>query len=128
MGVLKKQHISVLIDGNAPSKDHGIYQARTTQEMAYYTRLIKNAIGYNADRGDTLEVVNMPFSVGRSSPFITLPNLVLMCFIVGLICLVSCLVLFLLYKEKSVSMKGYLPKLTYLQLIQNTIEKNIHLP
>ena len=128
MGVLKKQHISVLIDGNAPSKDHGIYQARTTQEMAYYTRLIKNAIGYNADRGDTLEVVNMPFSVGRSSPFITLPNLVLICFIVGLICLVSCLVLFLLYKEKSVSMKGYLPKLTYLQLIQNTIEKNIHLP
>ena len=58
---IQKQHISVIIDGNTRKGDKGIYQPRTAQEMATYTRLIQSAVGFDMLRGDTLEIQNMPF-------------------------------------------------------------------
>jgi len=63
---IKKQYISVIVDGNVRKGDKGIYQPRTPQEMATYRRLIQGVTGYNSARGDTLEVQNMPFESHRS--------------------------------------------------------------
>lgn len=59
--LINQMHISVVIDGNTRKGDKGIYQARPPKEMEAYKRLIKSAVGFNPQRGDTLEVQNMPF-------------------------------------------------------------------
>ena len=63
---IKKQYISVIVDGNIRKGDKGIYQPRTAQEMNTYRRLIQSATGYDLMRGDTLEVQNMPFESRRT--------------------------------------------------------------
>ena len=65
--LIQEQHISVVIDGNTRKGDKGIYQPRTPTEMETFRKLIASAIGYNPDRGDTLEVQNLPFESPASS-------------------------------------------------------------
>lgn len=63
VGLVDKLSVSVLIDGQtvtAPGH-HAIYQPRTKAEMAHYKTMIKAIIGFDAERGDQLEVVNIPF-------------------------------------------------------------------
>ncbi len=64
---IQKQHISVVIDGNMRKGDKGIYQPRTPLEMSAFKKLIASAVGYTPDRGDTLEIQNMPFESPNSS-------------------------------------------------------------
>ncbi|MBQ3695419.1 MAG: hypothetical protein II938_00390 [Alphaproteobacteria bacterium] len=59
--LIQKQNVSIIIDGNTRKGDNGIYQARTGQEMANYKRLVQSGIGFDSQRGDTLEIINMPF-------------------------------------------------------------------
>lgn len=128
LGKLEQQHISVVIDGNTRSGDKGIYQARSAQEMKYYTSLIKNAVGYNPDRGDTLEVLNMPF-VEKASGHFPWVNVVrfLMILSVALLCL--CLLLWVLQQNKS-NNNGTTEKagVSFLSIIQKAIEKDIYIP
>ena len=46
-------------EGNTSLK----YKARTPEEMSHFESLVKNAIGYNEERGDQVEVVSMPFAL-----------------------------------------------------------------
>jgi flagellar M-ring protein FliF len=39
------------------------YQARTPEEVRFFNKLVKNAIGFNEERGDQVEVVSMPFAL-----------------------------------------------------------------
>ena len=128
LGSLEKQHISVVIDGNTRTGDKGIYQARSEQEMIQYTNLIKNAIGYNAARGDTLEVLNMPFSekVQRQIPWADIAKFLIvlsLALLIVAICVLMC-------KSEKTSNSNYLysSALSCLQIIQNAVEKNIHAP
>lgn len=75
-GEVEKQSVAVLVDGRyetdtsvqkpadaaedwiAPKK----YVPRTQEELTKITALVKSAIGYDESRGDTIEVVNMPFA------------------------------------------------------------------
>ena len=69
-GTVKKLSVAVVVDG---STDGGKYAPRSAQEMKQIDALVKSAIGYDAGRGDQVQVVNMPFarvdtSIGTPPP------------------------------------------------------------
>ncbi len=66
-GSIKRLSVAVLLDG-AYEKTAGkggeetlAYKPRTPEEMKQYTEIIKGAVGFNSDRGDQVEVKNIPF-------------------------------------------------------------------
>ncbi|HYG87611.1 MAG TPA: flagellar M-ring protein FliF C-terminal domain-containing protein, partial [Azospirillum sp.] len=64
-GQVRRLSVAVLVDGvYAPNPDGGrpTYQPRSEQEMESIKALVRSAVGLDAVRGDTLEVVNMRFS------------------------------------------------------------------
>lgn len=68
-GRLKRLSVAVAVDGttaaprgNAP----GAYTPRTQEEMQRLTALVRSAVGFNEQRGDTVEVVNVRFQ--RTAP------------------------------------------------------------
>ena len=64
-GQVRRLSVSVVVDGvtGRPGADGSApaYQPRTKEEMAQIEALVKSAIGFDAVRGDTVEVVNMRF-------------------------------------------------------------------
>ena len=63
-GVLKKLSVAVLVDGyyQQDSEGKNVYIARSEEEIAKITSLVKTAIGYDSKRNDNVEVYNMKFS------------------------------------------------------------------
>lgn len=72
-GTLEKLSIAVLVDGSykktvqeateqAAESVFFEYIPRTNQELKNITNIIKNTVGYNEDRGDKIEVINMEFA------------------------------------------------------------------
>lgn len=63
-GTVKRLSVAVLVDGNYTKDDKGVetYAPRTSEELEKIETLVKSAIGFNADRGDTVELVNMQFA------------------------------------------------------------------
>ena len=61
--MVKRISVAVLIDGELIEQEDGevVYRERTEQEMDNLAKLVSSAIGYNAERGDTVEVINMRF-------------------------------------------------------------------
>jgi flagellar M-ring protein FliF len=64
-GSIKRLSVAVLVDGiykpgeaDAPPT----YEPRSDEELAKLTELVKGAVGFNADRGDSVQVVNMAFA------------------------------------------------------------------
>ncbi len=64
VGEVRKLSVAVLVDGNYTTDADGkkIYQPRTQDELDQIAALVRSAIGYDTDRGDILEVVNMQFA------------------------------------------------------------------
>jgi flagellar M-ring protein FliF len=66
-GNVKRLSVAVLVDGTYA--DDGskkrVYKPRTPEEMQTITRLVQSAVGYDAKRGDKVEVVNMRFTQGE---------------------------------------------------------------
>lgn len=62
-GEVKRLSVAVLVDGRYAENNDGdmAYQPRTTEELEKIDKLVKSAVGYNADRGDTVEIINMQF-------------------------------------------------------------------
>jgi flagellar M-ring protein FliF len=63
-GTVKRLSVAVAVDGvTAPGKGGkpGPYTPRTAEEMQRLNDLVKAAMGYSTDRGDTLQVVNVRF-------------------------------------------------------------------
>lgn len=71
-GTVNKLSIAVLVDGFYTTGEDGTqnYQPRTEEELAQMELLVKSAVGFDAQRGDVVEVVNMAFydSVDRVVP------------------------------------------------------------
>ncbi|MBB1268082.1 flagellar basal-body MS-ring/collar protein FliF [Shewanella sp. SR44-3] len=64
VGVVRRVSVSVAIDfkAGAAGEDGQIAKvARTEQELSNIRRLLEGAVGFSSQRGDTLEVVTVPF-------------------------------------------------------------------
>lgn len=64
-GGLKRISVAVLVDGVLKAGEQGkeaTYQPRPAEELKQLTKLVQSAIGYNKDRGDVVEVINMRFA------------------------------------------------------------------
>jgi flagellar M-ring protein FliF len=75
MGSIERLSIAVLVDGTyetpaaaapaegeeAPAEPQRSYKPRTREELAQITEIVKRAVGFNDQRGDVIEVQNMPF-------------------------------------------------------------------
>lgn len=68
-GAIKQLSVAVLVDGSYKPGPDGekVYVQRTQAELAKYGEIVKGAIGYDASRGDRVEVANMPFE-GQGNP------------------------------------------------------------
>jgi flagellar M-ring protein FliF len=62
-GRLQRLTVAVLIDNvHAPGKDGKVTTTPLTQEqLDHVTQLVKDSVGFNAERGDSVNVVNSPF-------------------------------------------------------------------
>jgi len=71
MGAIKRVTAAVLVDGRygppAEGQKKMTYQARDDKELEQLSALVRTAIGYDANRGDQVEVVSMPF-FGHDEP------------------------------------------------------------
>ena len=65
-GTIKRLGVAVIVDGiyerNAEGK--AVYRDRTPEEMEQIRSLVKSAVGFDAERGDMVEVANMKFASG----------------------------------------------------------------
>lgn len=93
---IKKLSITVLIDGTMQSTSlkTAIYHPRSSTEMQVYTNLIQSITGFDKERGDTLEVINLPFS--ESAPFWKNwpASIIFSAIFLGILTLLSLLILF----------------------------------
>ena len=63
-GEVKRLSVAVLVDGVYQTGDDGAetYQPRSPEQLEQIETLVKSAIGYDPNRGDTVEIVNMRFA------------------------------------------------------------------
>jgi flagellar M-ring protein FliF len=73
-GRLKRLSVAVLVDGTYTRDPSGalVYQPRAQEELDRIAALVRTAIGFDADRGDQIEVVNLRFAEGP--PALELPE------------------------------------------------------
>lgn len=80
VGVVKKLSVAVMVDGTyKKSIDKGgkaeiKYIPRSQEELQRFTQMAQKAVGFDPDRGDSLEVVSMPFS-GSMAPEAKVDNM-----------------------------------------------------
>lgn len=63
-GIVRRLSVAVLINGITTVAEDGTssYESRSTEEMQQLTALVRSAVGFDEERGDKLEIVNMPFA------------------------------------------------------------------
>jgi flagellar M-ring protein FliF len=63
-GAVRRLSIAVLVDGiYQPGADGTpVYAPRSDDELTKLQSLVSSAVGFDADRGDTIEVINLPFA------------------------------------------------------------------
>ncbi len=63
-GNIKRLSIAVVVDDRTTINDQGeeVRESRSQEEMDRISALVKEAVGYSAQRGDTLNVINAPFT------------------------------------------------------------------
>jgi flagellar M-ring protein FliF len=59
-GDVKKLSVAVVVDGSGDTA--AAYKPRTPEEMSKITALVKSAMGFDAGRGDQVQVTNMQFA------------------------------------------------------------------
>jgi flagellar M-ring protein FliF len=62
-GVVRKLSVAVVVDGIYETNDKGerTYKPRSAEELAKIATVVKSAVGYDEERGDHVEVINMQF-------------------------------------------------------------------
>lgn len=63
-GSVKRLSVAVLVDGAYETAEDGTqtYTARSPEELEMIGRLVRSSIGFDAARGDSVEVVNLPIN------------------------------------------------------------------
>ncbi len=66
-GAVKRLSVAVLVDGTYIDAGGGkrTYKPRSAEDIAQYKKLVETAIGFNPQRGDKVEVVNLRFAKGE---------------------------------------------------------------
>lgn len=73
-GSIKRLTVSVLVDGTyettkgADGKDVKKFVPRTEDEIAKFTSMVKNAVGFSAQRGDSITLVSTPLGADFTEP------------------------------------------------------------
>jgi flagellar M-ring protein FliF len=69
-GRVNRISAAVLVDGNYTKNDKGdmVYAPRAKEEIDRIAALVRSAIGFNAKRGDQVEVVNLRFADSPPAP------------------------------------------------------------
>jgi flagellar M-ring protein FliF len=69
-GRLRRLSVAVLVDGvyQKPPTGEAAYQPRTQEELDRIGALVRTAIGFDRDRGDQVEIVNLRFAEAPSTP------------------------------------------------------------
>jgi flagellar M-ring protein FliF len=62
-GVVNRLSVAVLVDGlyGTDAEGNAVYEPRSQDEINLLASLVRGAVGFNAERGDTVEVINMRF-------------------------------------------------------------------
>jgi flagellar M-ring protein FliF len=62
-GMVRRLSVAVMVNGNFAEDAQGnpTYEPRSAEELEKITALVRSAVGYDESRGDTIEVVEMPF-------------------------------------------------------------------
>jgi flagellar M-ring protein FliF len=72
-GAINRLSVAVLVEGNYT--EDGEYTPLSTDRLDKFASLIKTSIGYNMERGDSVEVIDMPFDraeeVAEEAPILT---------------------------------------------------------
>lgn len=77
VGMLKKLSVAVIVDGKYSTVIKGKgedkreeikYEPRTDEEMMKLESLVKRAVNFDEDRGDMVEVTNIPFNTEKIEP------------------------------------------------------------
>jgi flagellar M-ring protein FliF len=73
-GQVQKLSVAVLVDGTYQQDK---YVSRTKEEIELIRDIVKRAVGFDADRGDEIEVANVPFKIQPEMPAqpVTAPNI-----------------------------------------------------
>ena len=63
-GVVRRLSIAVLVNGVTTKNDEGevTYEARSPEEMKQLATLVRSAVGFDEERGDTFEIANLRFA------------------------------------------------------------------
>lgn len=63
-GEVQRLSVAVLVDGLYRVNDQGerVYEPRPREQMELLATLARTAVGFNEDRGDTVEIINMQFA------------------------------------------------------------------
>ena len=63
-GEVSRLSVAVLVDGRYTTAEDGTktYEPRSQDELDKIATLVRSAVGFDDERGDTIEVVNMPFA------------------------------------------------------------------
>jgi flagellar M-ring protein FliF len=61
VGAIRRLSIGVLVDNKPPASGRGAAQPLQEQELASMTELVKQAVGFDEARGDTIAVLNSAF-------------------------------------------------------------------
>lgn len=86
VGLVRRLSVAILINGSYVANADGdlVYQPRAAEELEQIATLVRSAVGYDEERGDTLEVVNLRFAgvetefeeeIAGGFPSIELPGL-----------------------------------------------------
>lgn len=78
-GQVKRLSVAVVVDGVTTTADDGkqTYQPRSNEEMEQIKALVRSAVNFDPNRGDTVEVVNMRFSQAESGKSEESPELLM---------------------------------------------------
>ncbi|MGJ3262658.1 MAG: flagellar basal-body MS-ring/collar protein FliF [Salinarimonas sp.] len=73
---LSRLSVAVLVDGAYATAPDGTvtYEPRSPEELQRIEALVRTAIGFDADRGDQIEVVNLRFAEGPQPEFLPEPQ------------------------------------------------------
>ena len=72
-GTVKRLSVAVLVDGIYSEDEAGetVYEERSAAELSQLAQLVKSAVGFDEERGDLVEVVNMRFAVKHAHGWLT---------------------------------------------------------
>ena len=68
VGAIRRLSIGVLVDNKPPAQARGASTPLTEQEITSLTALVKQAVGFDEARGDTISVINSAFQPQPQTP------------------------------------------------------------